>query len=244
MEALQSIGTDRKMRGTIQYLYRFISDMRKVNEATKLNIFPIPNIPNLINKCHDKDRYTCLDIEDAFFVVKCAEESRPLAHINYTTQRVLGYIVSKEGRRVDPSLVDAINKLAPPKTLQAIQSLLGLAQVAREYIPAMATVIAPLQALSMKGIDVEAEWRDDYHVVALRNLKAILTNAPVLLIPDMSKKFRIHVDCCRVGRGCGAILLQENNQGAWQPVAYWSRQRTNSGREEAISDSTGSDSHA
>ena len=66
------------MRETVQNLYRFTSDMRKVNEATKLNIFPIPNIPNLINKCHGKDRYTCLDIEDAFFVVKCAEESRPL----------------------------------------------------------------------------------------------------------------------------------------------------------------------
>ena len=143
--------------------------------------------------------------------------------MNYTTQRVLGYIMSKEGRRVDPSLVEAINKLATPKTLQAIQSLLGLAQVAREYIPGMATLIAPLQKLAKKGIDIEKEWKDEEQGVAFRNLKIVLTNAPVLMIPDMSKKFRVHVDCCRVGRGCGALLLQENNEGAWQPVAYWSR---------------------
>jgi hypothetical protein len=305
MEALQSIGTDRKMRDMVQNLYRFTSDMRKVNVATVLEIFPLHNIPDLINSCSNKERYTCLDIEDAFFVVRCAEESRPItafitpdglfeytvmvqggkcsanvfakivsdiftplqgkeffwyqddlvnhedksitshmdmqqliyskcierrvilkpskAHMNYTSQRVLGYIMSKEGRRVDPSLVDAINKIAPPKTLQGIQSLLGLAQVAREYIPGLATLIAPLQKLSRKGVDVEAEWKDEEQGEALRNLQTVLTNAPVLLIPDMTKKFRVHVDCCRVGRGCGAVLLQENDQGAWQPVAYWSR---------------------
>ena len=107
--------------------------------------------------------------------------------MNFTTQRVLGYIMSKEGRRVDPSLLDAINKIAPPKTLQGIQSLLGLAQVAREYIPGLATLIAPLQKLSRKGVDVEAEWKDEEQGVALRNLQTVLTNAPVLLIPDISK---------------------------------------------------------
>ena len=135
------------------------------------------------------------------------------AHLNFTTQRVLGYIVSKEGRRVDPSLVEAITKLAPPKTLQGIQSLLGLAQVAREYIPAMATVIAPLQALARKNIDIEKLWDPKIHGVAFDNLKAILTSAPVLLIPDVTKKFRVHVECWKVGRGCGAVLLQENERG-------------------------------
>ena len=312
MEALQSIGTDRKMRETVQNLYRFTSDMRKVNESTQLEVFPLPSIPDLIDKCHGKDRYTCLDLEDAFFVVRCAPSSRHLtafltpdglfeylvmvqggkcsanvfakivsevfhplqdksflwyqddlvnyedgnivmhmdmqedvhtqcrkynmilkpskAHLNFTTQRVLGYIVSKEGRRVDPSLVEAITKLAPPKTLQGIQSLLGLAQVAREYIPAMATVIAPLQALARKNIDIEKLWDPKIHGVAFDNLKAILTSAPVLLIPDVTKRFRVHVDCCKVGRGCGAVLLQENERGEWQPVAYWSRALTSAER--------------
>ena len=47
------------------------------------------------------------------------------------------------------------------------------------------------------------------------------------------KKFRVHVDACRVGRGIGAILLQldENisiagEKEVWQPIAYWSRTLT------------------
>jgi hypothetical protein len=44
------------------------------------------------------------------------------------------------------------------------------------------------------------------------------------------KKFRVHVDACRVGRGIGAILLQVDDniflaekREVWQPIAYWSR---------------------
>ena len=41
-EALQSITTDRKMRDIVQNLYRFTSDMRRVNEATKLEVSLYP----------------------------------------------------------------------------------------------------------------------------------------------------------------------------------------------------------
>ena len=33
----------------------------------------------------------------------------------------------------------------------------------REYIPAMATLLAPIQALMRKDVDVAAEWRDEVH---------------------------------------------------------------------------------
>jgi hypothetical protein len=144
------------------------------------------------------------------------------AHINYKTQRVLGHILTKDGRFPDPSLTKTIKELARPTTLQGIQSLLGLAQVAREYIPALATMIAPIQALSKKGVDVEKAWKKEQDD-AFDSLKEILTSEPVLLIPDVRKPFRIHVDACRVGKGIGAILLQENDEKKFQPVAYWSR---------------------
>ncbi|KAJ1438500.1 hypothetical protein B484DRAFT_428019, partial [Ochromonadaceae sp. CCMP2298] len=50
------------------------------------------------------------------------------AHLNYKSQRILGHIMSKHGRTVDPSIVSAINKLAVPTTLTGLQSVLGLAQ--------------------------------------------------------------------------------------------------------------------
>ena len=39
---------------------------------------------------------------------------------------------------------------------------------------------------------------------------------------DNTKKFRLKVDACRVGRGIGCILEQENEEGKWQPVSYYS----------------------
>ena len=96
MKALQSICTDRKMRDIVQNLYRFTSDMQRVNEATKLEAFPIPNIPDLIGKCSGKNRYSTLDIEDAFFVVKCAEKSRPLTAF-MTPDGLFEYMVMVQG---------------------------------------------------------------------------------------------------------------------------------------------------
>jgi hypothetical protein len=43
--------------------------------------------------------------------------------------------MTKHGRLPDPALINNIINLASPTDLKGIQSLLGLAQVAREYIP-------------------------------------------------------------------------------------------------------------
>ena len=153
-------------------------------------------------------------------------------HLNYTTQRILGHIMSKEGRAPDPSLVRTINNLAKPTTLEAVRSCLGLAQVAREYVHNLAEVIAPIQQLARKGVDIEKAWgvaQDE----SFAKLKEVITTAPVLVLPNVMKKFRVHVDACRVGRGIGAILLQldelilvTEKREVWRPVAYWSRALT------------------
>ena len=150
-------------------------------------------------------------------------------HLNYTTQRILGHIMSKEGRAPDPTLVSTINNLAKPTTLEGVRSCLGLAQVAREYIHDLADIIAPIQQLARKGVDIDKDWGPEQDA-AFSKLKTVITTAPVLALPNLMKKFRVHVDACRVGRGIGAILLQldetiaaNDNKDVWQPTAYWSR---------------------
>ena len=80
-------------------------------------------------------------------------------HLNYSTQRILGHIMSKKGRAPDPSLISTIQNLAKPTTLEAVRSCLGLAQVAREYAHNLADVIAPIQQLARKGVDIEKAWK-------------------------------------------------------------------------------------
>jgi hypothetical protein len=80
-------------------------------------------------------------------------------HQNYRTMRVLGHILTPEGRIVDPNLVKTILDLQPPRDLKQVQSVLGLIQVAREYIPGLANIIAPIQALARKGVDIPGVWK-------------------------------------------------------------------------------------
>ena len=165
------------------------------------------------------------------------------SHLNYLSQRILGHILSKRGRAPDPKLIETITSLATPKTLEGLRSLLGLAQVAREYIHELSTILQPIQELTRKGVDVPNSWslsQDN----AFKKLKDVLTSAPVLGLPDINKPFRVHVDACRIGKGIGAILLQQDQdlmdqanksytgiipfqeyskELFWHPVAYWSR---------------------
>ena len=86
--------------------------------------------------------------------------------------------------------------------------------------------------MARKGVDIDKDWGPEQEA-SFAKLKEVITTAPVLKLPNLMKKFRIHVDACRVGRGIGAILLQidENiaifqNKEVWQPIAYWSRALT------------------
>ena len=141
-------------------------------------------------------------MEDSTLVFKSIK-----GHLNYSTQRILGHIMSKEGRAPDPTLVSTINNLARPTTLEGVRSCLGLAQVAREYVHNLADIIAPIQQMARKGVDIEKDWGPQQDA-AFEHLKKVITTAPVLTLPNLMKKFRVHVDACRVGRGIGAILLQ------------------------------------
>ena len=165
------------------------------------------------------------------------------SHLNYLSQRILGHILSKRGRAPDPKLIETITTLATPKTLEGLRSLLGLAQVAREYIHELSTILQPIQDLTRKGVDVVNSWSQEQDL-SFNRLKQVLTSSPVLGLPDVNKPFRVHVDACRIGKGIGAILLQQDEDlmeasqksylgnesfqvfskdSFWRPVAYWSR---------------------
>ena len=49
----------------------------------------------------------------------------------------------------------------------------------------------------------------------------MLSSQPVLLAPDFNKSFKLAVDAS--DRGCGGVLLQEDDQGIDHPIAYYSK---------------------
>ena len=65
--------------------------------------------------------------------------------------------------------------------------------------------------------DIVFEWTNSCEE-AFNQLKMLLTQAPVLAIPDFSRDFRIETDAS--GLGLGAVLSQEQADGGTPPIAY------------------------
>jgi hypothetical protein len=71
---------------------------------------------------------------------------------------MLGFIVSEEGRRCDPSLVKDILKIDRARDLAGVQAMCGLIKAAREFIPNLSSLMEPIFQLAGKGVNVEATW--------------------------------------------------------------------------------------
>ena len=143
-------------------------------------------------------------------------------HLNYERVKFLGHILTAEGRLPDPEAVEAIREWANPTTTKEVRSFLGSTLYYREYIHGYSDMAMPLYDLIKKGVVVATEWREEIHGEACQRIKDALTSKPVLMQVDNTRPFRLKVDACRVGRGIGSILEQQNKDGKWQPVSYYS----------------------
>jgi hypothetical protein len=99
-------------------------------------------------------------------------------------------------------------------TVKEVRSFLGLAGYYQRFIENFSKIAKPLTSLLEKGVDFS--WTDE-HQMAFEELKKRLTTAPVLTLPDQSKRFIVYCDASRDGLGC--VLMQEG-----RVIAYASRQ--------------------
>jgi hypothetical protein len=126
----------------------------------------------------------------------------------------LGHVISKGGIAVDPGKVKDVLDWVVPQTVKEVCSFLGLAGYYRRFIENFSKIAKPLTSLLEKGVDFS--WTDERQK-AFEELKKRLTTAPVLTLPDQSKRFTVYCDASRDGLGC--VLMQEG-----RVIAYASRQ--------------------
>ena len=98
---------------------------------------------------------------------------------NFHTDSVkfLGLIIGKDGLRMDPEKVAAIQDWHEPKSLKGLQSFLGFCNYYREFLPEFGRTVRPLQKLTKKD-----SWRPfgEAEKEAFQKTKDLITSGDLL----------------------------------------------------------------
>jgi len=106
----------------------------------------------------------------------------------------------------------AIQEWPTPQNVGDFRSFPGLTSFYRRFMPKFSSLASPLNELEKK--DAPFCWTEKQEQ-AFKRLKAQLTNAPILALPNFAKTFEL--ECDASGVGIGAVLLQGGH-----PIAYFS----------------------
>jgi hypothetical protein len=125
----------------------------------------------------------------------------------------LGHLVGKDGVRVDPKKIEAMQDWPHPKTLKSLRGFLGLTGYYRKFVKNYGKIATPLMALLKNN---SFTWTPAT-AQAFQTLKMAMCTTPVLSLPDFTKTFVL--ECDASGKGIGVVLMQEG-----QPLAFTSKQ--------------------
>ena len=128
--------------------------------------------------------------------------------------KFLGHVVSSDGVLVDPEKIDAVSRWVQPTSVFEIRSFLGLAGYYWRFVQDFARLAAPMTQLTREG--VKFVWTEACERLFVE-LKALLTTAPVLTVPEHGIGYDVYCDSS--GEGLGCVLMQTG-----RVVAYGSQQ--------------------
>jgi transposase InsO family protein len=135
----------------------------------------------------------------------------------------LGFVVGRDGLKVDGTKLEAIQKALPPRSKTHIRRFLGMTGVYRRFIAEYAKMASPLTRY-LKNEQEEEFQIDEAALKAHESLKEAITTAPVLSLPRPGANMVLEADASNAQ--LGVQLLQEEDENKFRPVGFWSRQCT------------------
>jgi len=102
----------------------------------------------------------------------------------------IGFVFSSVGFFADPEKVKAITEWPQPRTIREVRSFHGLATFYRRFIKNFSAIMVPI-TVCLKS--EEFSWT---HAAskAFIEIKRVMTEAPVMRLPDFSKAFEVTCD--------------------------------------------------
>jgi hypothetical protein len=122
---------------------------------------------------------------------------------------LLGFIVSERGIEANPEKIVAITNMGPIKDLKGVQRVMGCLAALSRFILRLGEKGLPLYRLLRKA--ERFTWTPEAEE-ALGNLKALLTNAPILVPPTVVEALLIYV-AATTQVVSAAIVVERREEG-------------------------------
>ena len=130
----------------------------------------------------------------------------------------LGFVVGREGVKMDKKKVQAVLEWPTPKTVKDVQSFLGFANFYRRFIQGYSGIMEPVSSLTRKEADFTWGTKQEE---AFQEMKRRFTEEPVLAFHDPEEEAVVETDAS--DKALGACLSQKKKDGKLHPIAYHSR---------------------
>ena len=128
---------------------------------------------------------------------------------------LVGHIISKKGLLVDLAKIELILSLSPPTNVNMLRETLGHTGYYHKFIRGYAAITSPMKKLLKKY--VAFVWSPECQGI-FDALKAKIASTHILVFPDWTKEFHVHVDSSSVV--LGVVLLQLEEGDLNHPITF------------------------